>query len=295
MIKKIDFNSVLPCTLYTDKNGYCNKYVKLYLEEDDDLARNILESIYYIGRGYATRKALQNYFNISEFVLRTKLDILYKFNLIDYKNPKSENSHIVLTIAGTSFVLKRALQAVSNNDPKLDKSNNLYFLASFLKDKEHSTFFLEKREDRDNVLSNNLASYPSGYFSSCKEQSIIRLEEKHIYLLKQESNSFVYALSITTNKTSTVSTLAISIVKKIISAIKFTSTYIDLYVASVGFIIVVNGENTHYVDKAVKTIKNNDFSQKNRLELLNYLASKETGLGLEDILNYKITIKYNTL
>lgn len=293
MIKKINFDKVLPNGI--EDGGFINKYVKLYLEEDDDLARNILESIYFLGRGFATKNALKLYFNISDSTLRTKLDILYNLNLIEYRSKNKKTSHIALGISGASFIQKRKLLAVSNINPRLDKSNNLYFIASLLKDKGHSTFFLEKREDRDSILSNNLASYIPGYFANSKEESIARLEEKHIYLLKQESASFVYALSITTNKASTVSTLAISIVKKIISAIKFTSTYINLYTAKISFIIVVNGENTHYVDKAVKTIKNNDFSHKNRLELLNYLASKETGLGLEDILNYKITIKYNTL
>ena len=57
-IDKVDF-TILPDTI--DKDEYCNKYIKLALETDYQDSYSILESIYYIGRWYATRKSLKNY------------------------------------------------------------------------------------------------------------------------------------------------------------------------------------------------------------------------------------------
>ena len=71
-IDKVDF-TILPNTI--DKDEYCNKYIELALTTDFKDSYYILESIYFLGRWYATRNSLKNFFNVGDTTLKRKLDI----------------------------------------------------------------------------------------------------------------------------------------------------------------------------------------------------------------------------
>lgn len=293
MIKKINFNSVLPNTLYTE-GRYCNKYIAIYLEEDDNLARDILYSIYLVGRGCATKKAIQEYFNISEKVARNKLGILYNLNLIEYRNSSTPSSHIVLSASGFSYIQKRIVRSISNDDANIDKSNNLYFLASYLKNKNISTFFVEKNELRETYICKLVED--SKLYCKYPVEDIMRIEERHIYLAECTGNSFVYSINVNSSKNKyNYSVVATSLAKKIITALKFTNSYISLDEVKIRFLIVVSVKDKQVIERIIEVMKADLFNQKQRLELWNYLIDRQLGISLEQVLSQDITVIYNDL
>ena len=265
MKKNIDF-SFLPTNI--EGENYCNPYVELALNTHYKESYKILESIYYLGRWYASRKSLKMYFNIGDSTLKRRLDILEKCCLIEYFQMNTTNSYVKLTNEGASLVLKRItkLNAKTEDTYKLvQKSDIIYTLASkSFSNKE----LLSKNPNRDKMLRDiyNLSIIR-------ETTSINTLEQNHIYVVNAKENEITLA---------TRHINVIDFFKDGVKIYEFVSKYNLLDEIKINILLLTKEE-----EKALRTlsdIQEDDFKKSERKELLSYLYNKPLGISYEDFL-----------
>ena len=263
-IDKVDF-TILPDTI--DKDEYCNKYIKLALETDYQDSYSILESIYYIGRWYATRKSLKNYFEIGDTTLKRKLDILYKFGLVEYHQMNTPNSYVKLTNNGASLICKKKIRwdvTKNNTSTLLDKSDILYNLTKH--DKTDIRFII-KNENKDMLLRDIFGFHYSDIVS------IDTLEQNHIYISNCNSKEVTFAIKYINTE---------DYFKDCVKAFEFISKYEDIGNMKINILLM-----TKDIDLALDTlyiIKEDDFNKSERKKLLLYLINRSVNMSYEDFL-----------
>ena len=263
-IDKVDF-TILPNTI--DKDEYCNKYIELALTTDFKDSYYILESIYFLGRWYATRNSLKNFFNVGDTTLKRKLDILYKFGLIEYHLMNTPNSYVKLTNNGASLICKKKVRwdnTKNNFNTLLDKSDILYTLPKCSKS---DIKLLIKKENRDELLTNIFG------FRSKDTISIDTLEQNHIYISNCNSNEITFAIKYTNTE---------DYFKDCAKAFEFVSKYEDVNNIKINILLMTKDS-----DGALGTlniIKEDDFKKTERKKLLLYLIDKAINISYDDFL-----------
>ena len=266
MRNKIVFSS-LPT--YIDKGHYCNIYVELALRNHFKDSYVILESIYYIGRWYATRSSLKSYFQIGDVALKRKLDILEEFCLVEFYNVGTPESYVKLTNSGASLIAKKKIQwnsSKSNTALLLEKSKVLYALASLeLCDKK----FISKFNKRDSILKNIFNPH-----MFIEAPSVDTLEQSHIYILKIDYNEVVIAVKYVNTE---------DYFKDTVKAYEFFSKYRDIGDFKIN--IVLASKNEEEAKNTLIDIKNDDFKKSERNRMISYLSNKHIGIPYEIFLN----------
>ena len=266
MKNKIDF-SILPTTI--SEGDYCNKYVELALNTDFIDSYNILESIYHLGRWYATRKSLKLFFGLSDSTLKRKLDILSNFGLIEYYELNTNNSYIKLTNNGASLVNKRIMKWNSSNkdiQSLLRKSDMIYKIASC--DDICNLQFFNKNINRDRLIQEALSKY---YITNYVKVSV--LEQSHIYIFSCTNSSIWFAIDYSNTE---------EYIKDCVKIYEFLSSY--GVVNNIKVNIVLLNTDKYKATTTLDDVLNDDFKKSFKVKLLKYFISKNINMDFDSFL-----------
>lgn len=273
MKKNIDF-SILSTVI--EDGDYCNRYVKLALETQFKDCYNILESIYYLGRWYATRKSLKAFFEVGDTTLRRKLDILLKLGLVEFYEVNTPNSYIRLTENGASLVVGKSIRSNGNQTNTfslIEKSNMIYSIA--INSTKYNPGLLGKFNDRDSTLA-------STFHSSIDISNLIKIDElerNHIYVVGCSTDS------ITLSVKHSHSSESVELFKRITKAYEFISQYVNIDNVEINIIVAASLDDKDVVEKSLSIIRNDNFTRLQRKELLCFFVDKHLGIAFEDFLD----------
>lgn len=268
MINKIDF-SILPKTI--DKDDYCNKYVELALKTDFSDSYEILESIYYLGRWYATRKSLKLYFGLADSSLKVKLDVLKNFGLVEYHKTDTNKSYVKLTNNGASLINKRIVKWNSNNKKDISslirKSELIYTVASN-KIMCNPDFF-KKNIDRDKIIQDTLSKH---YITN--NIKISTLEQSHIYIFNCNNKFIGFAIDYSNME---------EYIRDCIKIYEFLSSYEIANDINVNIVVVTDNINNTLI--TLGDVSEGDFKKSFRAKLLKYFISKNINMDFDAFLD----------
>lgn len=268
MKNKVDF-SILPTTI--NEGEYCNKYIELALNTDFLDSYKILESIYYLGRWYATRKSLKLHFDLADSSLKRKLDILNNFGLIEYYETNTNNSYIKLTNNGASLINKRIVKwnNINNKDIQslIKKSDMIYKIASSIK--TSNLAFFNKNIDRDKVIQEILSKYNTTAYVK-----VSVLEQSHIYIYNCTDKSIDFAIDYSNME---------EYIKDCSKIYEFLSSYGITYEIKANIVLLTNNTNDTLI--TLKDISEGYIKKSVRTKLVKYFNSKNINMDFDTFLN----------
>lgn len=253
-------------TLGRKSSEYLNQHIVLELDVYKPVHRDILLSIYEIGRGYATRRALSEYFNTDEKTLNKKyLTVLYELGLIYYAGQYSINSLVGLTQYGESYCTKKYIKSFTKVSPEniehmANKSNYLYKLSTIFGYNTINKAYNKNEHIYKYLIENGINC------SLSKDDFFIKLETSNIYFCGCYSNRIVFA-TLYKNK--------LSLLTRLNAIYNYISTFTSVYNIVIE-LIVCTGEECDLASNSIKEINTNNLTNKERDAFLNNIKSSAT-------------------
>lgn len=250
------------------KNGYANQYVEVALETQFKDSYMVLNSIYYLGRWYATKKTLKAYFEINNTALDRLLTPLKRFGLIEYHKTNTSLSYVKLTNEGASVVAKKRIRwdkTKCDIHSLLDKSDMLYQLDS---NKEYNTDFLYKKECRNDIIIGMFN------FRGKEYPRIETLEQNHIYLVNCSCKEITFALKYTNTE---------DYFKDCAKAFNYISRYTNINDIKINILLLAKNEINAL--NTIDIVEKDDFRRSERSKLKYYLGTKRLDISFEEFIN----------